>query len=1135
MRSSNTFTQAERSSKKAHKIQIANKLIDTMVNLEQNFEVNQRRWIWELIQNAKDVCHQKVKIKICLKPDSLEFSHTGKPFQTEDLVFLIEQTSSKKREEEKKQEYEIENEEEKEQKKNTGKFGTGFISTHLLSRKVKIKGIWKGEEKQYYKRFQLDLDRSPLTQKEMIKKIEEAFNVFKAIDEEDIISDYKPGERYNTKFIYELNEKGLKVALAGLKDLQLSALLTMLFNKEIVSIRVDDQISKIKQKFFFIESIIYKEFGGKIFSKEIFEIYQDDKIFSKNYLTYSDENVKTVCEIISDDQNSYSLVQKPDMAPVIFADFPLIGSETFPYPFYFNSHYFFTNEPRSGLITLGDLDEVKSNKALLKILKRQSIKLMTFICQSEIPILNRHLMAITKNPDNLDLAWYKANIQTKVREALYNLPIIENSENIYINFAECMIPSADIHYVLDLHDLISPIFDKKLIKKNLDYIVYWLNEFNKDWEGDLKVKNLFDIYNLFDFVDGKKEVKELIERLDFYKEYDVFEWLNKIYAYMYETIPKNECDKILEDLALIPNQNGFLSKMSTLYVDEEIPDFLKDILFNLGYDVRKELINNDIFIEGKKSMDIHVIIAKIDKFYEEKEKTGAEILLNVSFELLSIFPKDKNNKKIREILLEIIQFVFKPCITKKETMDMHNITSLWEKAELYIIKSIIKIIENNQSLDSLGNFTKQGKSTILSLLNNFYQIIYEKNWGDLIKDKRIYPNQLGLFNFAKDLMVDKVDEELFGEEEKYENNDMRQGMENSNLHEHLIDVEKLSNSFKEIVKNITGEERIGSILLNKSIVIQDHRLITKEMHLKDITMKIEKILQERRNTLSNDKEMRKLVKNLYDIVKNLKPEIVSQYFRWFEQNIHSIMADTITDEKVKKVILEMSLMDQKDLDAALLIKILNKSLKNEDLLLLMKNNNLNFPLNNNDPLEIHNNSFGMGPRANFERNSISDLNDSDSILFSENNNHNIQTRLIDLNITTSEQFNKLIETKKIKMPQSGYRPSEEAFQYVLRILEESKKNVWDYLYKTDDYDLTDAIYDKTALNKNILLNVRKNKLRINIVVRPSIAKKIIIHNEREVMELDNPNNELWFSDGENVGQMTMGKIFRSNDFRIIKL
>ncbi|GEM_PF-5675117 len=89
-----------------------------------------RRWVWELIQNAKDSVSisdienpQKVNITFHLSNNKLTFSHDGSPFALKDLLALVRRTSTKS--------YNNEN-------GNTGKFGTGFVTTHALNRKVNV-------------------------------------------------------------------------------------------------------------------------------------------------------------------------------------------------------------------------------------------------------------------------------------------------------------------------------------------------------------------------------------------------------------------------------------------------------------------------------------------------------------------------------------------------------------------------------------------------------------------------------------------------------------------------------------------------------------------------------------------------------------------------------------------------------------------------------------------------------------------------------------------------------------------------------------------------------------------------------------------------------------------------------------
>ena len=119
---------------KAQETQAANKIIDMLTELKlKNDETTSYRWIWELIQNAKDVVNTSGMVDMIINFDegnrTVEFKHNGKLFSTENIVFLIEQVSTKDRT--------ITNEK---NKKTTGKFGTGFLTTHLLSEKVRVSG-----------------------------------------------------------------------------------------------------------------------------------------------------------------------------------------------------------------------------------------------------------------------------------------------------------------------------------------------------------------------------------------------------------------------------------------------------------------------------------------------------------------------------------------------------------------------------------------------------------------------------------------------------------------------------------------------------------------------------------------------------------------------------------------------------------------------------------------------------------------------------------------------------------------------------------------------------------------------------------------------------------------------------------
>lgn len=158
----------------AHETAIANKIIDMMQELKlKNDEKTACRWIWELIQNAKDVADEtggiNIEIEFNKKEKYLAFKHDGKNFTTDNIVYLISQVSSKERNPDS-------------DSRVTGIFGTGFLTTHLLSEKVKVKAYFKDEDEPL-KKIDILLDRSGETIEEVIAAVNESFRQLKSSQE----------------------------------------------------------------------------------------------------------------------------------------------------------------------------------------------------------------------------------------------------------------------------------------------------------------------------------------------------------------------------------------------------------------------------------------------------------------------------------------------------------------------------------------------------------------------------------------------------------------------------------------------------------------------------------------------------------------------------------------------------------------------------------------------------------------------------------------------------------------------------------------------------------------------------------------------------------------------------------------
>ena len=195
--------------------------VDRLYTFPEN---KKTRWIWELLQNAKDVANPDgITISINLTQDKLEFAHNGKPFETKHLLAILYKTSTKSLNGE---------------GGTTGKYGTGFVTTHILNKKLTIDGVHTNVAGE--RRFSLQIDRSAATLDESIaldamqKSLGVTFSEIQAIGKkssEDI-------QDHSNRFIYTLTSDSYKYAEKGLIELKRNAAFTLLINRSIKKIEV---------------------------------------------------------------------------------------------------------------------------------------------------------------------------------------------------------------------------------------------------------------------------------------------------------------------------------------------------------------------------------------------------------------------------------------------------------------------------------------------------------------------------------------------------------------------------------------------------------------------------------------------------------------------------------------------------------------------------------------------------------------------------------------------------------------------------------------------------------------------------------------------------------------------------------
>ena len=122
----------------------------------------------------------------------------------------------------------------------TGRFGTGFLTTYLLSKRVIVDGIFQSDEeyrgKRLFKKFQLLLNRDKKDVNKMIFYNKKSSEVFENLDDDNtwpFLNNYEAGIDLDTCFTYYLDEIGNKNAQEGIENLKICLPYVLIFNKRI--------------------------------------------------------------------------------------------------------------------------------------------------------------------------------------------------------------------------------------------------------------------------------------------------------------------------------------------------------------------------------------------------------------------------------------------------------------------------------------------------------------------------------------------------------------------------------------------------------------------------------------------------------------------------------------------------------------------------------------------------------------------------------------------------------------------------------------------------------------------------------------------------------------------------------------
>jgi len=703
-------------------------------------DIDCKRWIWELMQNAKDSIsgsdRKEVDVKLEIKENEVVFQHDGCPFNGKTYLALLYKYS-----EGKSQNFE-----------STGRFGTGFLTTHCLSKTVSIDGpIINKEDENEEKiiRFNVTMYREGKIDQELINSLERMEKEKKFFHDE-----YTKWTKYTYFLKTDINKKASKL---GLENFKLNIIKTMLFNNKFKNAELKTESEMITIK----DESEEKEILDKVQIKKYSVYNEDKKLYTLRFIyikiekpskeltsRFNSERILHLEACVEINENN-EIIYKED-SPCLFCSLPLVGSEKHVLPITLNTNDFEPSTERQEILLNGEgtifedgkfiATEVGINKYILDESQMLFKKIVLFCSENNIKKLYRLLRGLKELPKvekYFDNEWYYKN---------YIIPM---------------------RYIISEENIVTKVNGKKdsiqntyfpIYRKKEDFLSTEEREQLKDSkEKDEQYKNYLKDYHkicklLF------KEIPEFEESIHWSK-YLWKEGFDKNRITIYDLIEQYQKQKLDVD-----KRNEFIK-----FIWDYYKDFLKTSKILINQKGEYTIYTND-FAEAKDISDD--MVGCIEELGIKWKETHLHNRIN-SIELPCKHDISYAEKLIREaiklnpaksfILSKYInrgdkeRIVFHYVIKKIFICKIDNIifvngfnNEIWTESDNYIIKKIVEEVVNWKNIKTLPFYVSNDD------LNKILNFLYCKN-SSCFKNNRLLPSNNGDFKLIDELkMPEKI-------------------------------------------------------------------------------------------------------------------------------------------------------------------------------------------------------------------------------------------------------------------------------------------------------------------------------------------------------------------------------------------
>ena len=694
-----------------------------------------QRWMWELLQNASDL-GDNVKARFEITADRLKFSHNGKPFTLDEAYNLIMPDSTK-------------DDETTHKKSVIGQFGTGFISTHILSKIIQIEGIIEDDEQLYS--FSFHLDRSERNDKDfLIQSIKDAEAEYRENLEE---LEELPDDEFQTSFIYHIDNtysslKGQEIVNDGIESFKELIPYVLTFRPQLAEIEVIDR-RNTTTKWTFKREEVESDIEDLIIIKTV--CHKNGKHIEDRLIGNIIENETEIAFPIEEiEESKFQLLPFPEECPILFCAFPMIGTSEFNFPVVVHSEKFVPNRERDG-IELTDFDEENRNrlveariafKRLLEIIEENEWTEAYNICRFTNPDIN----------DVETKKWFAKEIFNPIKEGIYNTKLIELDNSLELDEHRIALSSAYVPYAdrrtKDKEKIVKTIYDFafQVMAQQIPCKEHFLNWYDV-LDFEIFESEKLDIEKLCETISPKGNLSEFAEANNMTEDETV-----KYFIDLVEFLIEQEDEELLGKYNLLLNQSNVFTKIKGLKLDRIDHKGLKD-----GYDEKLKDIYYSLSNTECRDTLLHKEFESIDNLIDEDDKYDFKELAKDTDEELRNFEGNFHDENFLLILKDLFNWYTTCGLSDETLMNLFPYFSI-NKSQLYLNT------KTPQELEYAFDIEISGKSEVLAKLAN--SSLSENELEIIADNPELVSNFIEWLNSKQE---DNPDEELgnIGEEFLY--------------------------------------------------------------------------------------------------------------------------------------------------------------------------------------------------------------------------------------------------------------------------------------------------------------------------------------------------------------------------------